>query len=568
MNLEKMTKSQLINYIIEKEDENNLKYGLNWNKNKEELTRIKIKKEIPILKELSEKEIKKISNTNNILIKGDNYYSVFVLNYTHYEKIDIIYIDPPYNNGNKDFIYNDSFVDIDDGYRHSKWLNFMNNRLELAKNLLKESGIIYISIGDSELAQLKLLCDRIFGEQNFITIISRIAKRTSNKGNLFKTTKDYILVYAKSINNITWKFGIEQEINKDEFIYEDENGKYKINKASLYQPSLDSRPNQRYYIKCPDGSFIIPPGNVFPKNLEDGAHIKPQSNDDKVWRWSYDTYLQNKDNLVFTKAGSLCPLIDSNKQPSKYNVYDKVYLKDKLNNTLLPEDVIYDYVNSQGTKELLELDINFPFAKPTGLIKYLIKLTRMPNDITVLDFFAGSGTTADAVLQLNKEDKGSRKFILCTNNENDIFEKITYKRLQRVINGYKKRAPLPCNLKVFEIDFKKYINNKDQLYYDITEEIIPLLCIKEDCYDIVSRSDEYIIYSNICKDKYLCIYFNLYLTNEEEFIEKLTKINKEKKIYKISLDNYSDIEEYKKINNYTIEFIPYKYINMYNRLKK
>lgn len=568
MNFDKMTKQELIQYIKNINNETDKKYGLNWDiENKEENTATSNNK-IPYLKLIEEKEIKKISNNNNILIKGDNYYSLSILNYTHQEQIDIIYIDPPYNNGNKDFMYNDKFVDIDDGYKHSKWLNFMSIRLKLARNLLKDTGIIFISIGDTELAQLKLLCDKLFGEQNFITICPRIAKRTSNKGNFFKTTKDYVLVYAKAIYNINWKFGLNQKVNEDEYIYEDKYGKYKRNGASLYQPSLDSRPNQRYYIKCPDNSYIIPPGNVFPKELKDGAFVKPKTNADKVWRWSYETYLQNKDKLIFTKAGSTCPLIDSNLNPSKYNVYDKVYLDDKIENTLLPEDVIYDFVNSQGTKELLEIDINFPFAKPTGLIKHLIKITKMPKDITVLDFFAGSGTTAEAVLQLNNEDNGNRKFILCTNDENNIFNEVTYPRLERIINGYKKKKALPCNLKVYDVDFIDNINNKDQLYYNIIEISIPLLSIKVDCYNLIIRTEEYEIYTNNNNDKYLCIYFDIYNIKEIEFINKLEKIEGEKIIYKACLGFDINISLYQKLRNYKIEPFPYKYINMFNRLKK
>lgn len=568
MNFDKMTKQELIEYIKKIDNATNYKYGLNWDKEKQEEITKKIEHYIPLVKEISDKEIKKISNTNNILIKGENYYSLFILNYTHQEQIDIIYIDPPYNTGNKDFIYNDKFIDNDDGYKHSKWLSFMHARLKLSKKLLKDTGIIYISIGDEELAQLKLLCDKIFGEQNLISICPRIAKRTSNKGNHFKSTKDYVLAYAKSITNINWKFGVLQELDEKEFIYEDSHGKYKRNGASLYQPSLDSRPNQRYYIECPDGSLIIPPGNVFPKEKKDGAFVKPKTNEDKVWRWSYETYLQNKNKLIFTKAGSVCPLIDSYGNPSKYNVYDKVYLEDKIDNTLLPEDVIYDFVNSQGTKELLELDINFPFAKPVGLIKHLIKLTRMPKDITILDFFAGSGTTAEAVLQLNQEDNGNRKFILCTNDENGIFDKVTYPRLERIINGYKKRKSIPTNLKVYELELHESINNKDQLYFNIIDNCIPLLCIKEDCYEIITRTDNYVIYTNNNKTKYLCIYHDIYDITEQEFIDRLKTLNQYKVIYKACLGNYNENIIYQQLNNYTLKLIPNQLVELYQKLKK
>ena len=373
-------------------------------------------------------------STKNIYIEGDNLEVLKILQESYLKKVDIIYIDPPYNTGN-DFIYNDKFersnqeellssgqIDEDNnrlvannqsnGRFHSDWLSMMNSRLKLSRNLLNNTGIVFISIGDDELYNLKCVCDEIFGMNNFIACCTRISKRTSNKGNFFKPTKDYVLVYAKSIENLTWKFGAENKVQEEDFIYEDEKGKYKKNGASLYQPSLDSRPNQRYFIECPDGSLIIPPGNVFPEEKKDGAKVKPESNNDKCWRWSLETYLNNKDKLMFTKASNNCPLIDSDGNPAKWNIYDKVYLDDKIDETLLPEDVIYDYVNSQGTKEILSLNLNFSFAKPVGLIKYLIKLTKLPKDITVMDFFSGSGTTAQAVMELNAEDGGNRKYIL------------------------------------------------------------------------------------------------------------------------------------------------------------
>ena len=370
-------------------------------------------------------------STKNIYIEGDNLEVLKILQESYLKKV---YIDPPYNTGN-DFIYNDKFersnqeellssgqIDEDNnrlvannqsnGRFHSDWLSMMNSRLKLSRNLLNNTGIVFISIGDDELYNLKCVCDEIFGMNNFIACCTRISKRTSNKGNFFKPTKDYVLVYAKSIENLTWKFGAENKVQEEDFIYEDEKGKYKKNGASLYQPSLDSRPNQRYFIECPDGSLIIPPGNVFPEEKKDGAKVKPESNNDKCWRWSLETYLNNKDKLMFTKASNNCPLIDSDGNPAKWNIYDKVYLDDKIDETLLPEDVIYDYVNSQGTKEILSLNLNFSFAKPVGLIKYLIKLTKLPKDITVMDFFSGSGTTAQAVMELNAEDGGNRKYIL------------------------------------------------------------------------------------------------------------------------------------------------------------
>ena len=568
MDFYKMTKEELIEYIKNLSENENGKYGLVWDKEKEpEQIVVDCDKYIPVLREVKDKNINN-GGQENILIEGDNFHSLSVLNYTHKESIDVIYIDPPYNTGNKDFMYNDRFVDAEDGYRHSKWLNFMQKRLKLAKKLLKNTGVIFISIGENELAQLKLLCNQIFGEQNFIANCTRIAKRTSNKGNYFKPTKDYVLVYAKDINELTWKFGVEQPIKEKEYKYKDAKGKYKKNGASLYQPSLDSRPNQRYWIECPDGSLIIPPGNVFPKELKDAAFVKPESNDDKVWRWSYESYLKNKDKLIFTKASNNCPLIDSNGNPSKWNIYDKVYLEDKVGNTLLPEDVIYDYVNSQGTKEILDLDLNFSFSKPVGLIKHLIKLCQMPNDITILDFFAGSGTTGQAIIELNSEDNGKRKFILCTNNEGNICTDVTYPRLERVIKGYKNRMPFKASVKYFKTDFINYVGTKDQLYYDLTEKCIPMLCVKGNTFNKVEANNEYAIYTNNDKTKYSCVYFDIFGLKYDEFINKIQNIKDNKLLYIFTLGDYINPDIFKNVDNYTIEPIPYKIVELYKRIVK
>lgn len=379
----------------------------------------------PCLKglQLCKEKSKNLDFTKNIYIEGDNIDGLKLLLPEYENKIKMIYIDPPYNTGNS-FVYNDDFklrtekrtskntpnTECSRRY-HINWLNMIYPRLILAQKLLKQDGVIFISIDDNEVFNLKKICDEIFREENFISCCTRIAKRTSNKGSFFKSTKDYILAYAKNIRTLE-KFEVRPDINIEDYKYEDEKGLYKHNGASLYQPSLESRTNQRYYIECPDGTFVIPPGNVFPDEVKDGAFVKPLSNEDKCWRWSYETYLKKKDMLVFTKARKNCPLIDNNGNPSKWNVYDKVYYDDKKDETILPEDVIYDYPNSKGTKELLELGISFSFAKPSGLIKYLMKVIGLKDDDIVLDFFSGSGTTAHACMQLNAEDSGTRRFIL------------------------------------------------------------------------------------------------------------------------------------------------------------
>lgn len=481
-----LLKNELSNSVSEEKE----KYQLNWPGKKKAILESNVPSKNTLIPDINKSV--DFDSTKNVYIEGDNLDVLKILQESYLNKIGIIYIDPPYNTGN-DFIYNDKFSKdeieeqldsglIDEnknrlvannksnGRFHSDWLTMIYSRLKLSRNLLNSKGIIFISIDDNELFNLKVICDEIFGMNNFIACCTRISKRTSNKGNFFKPTKDYVLVYAKNINALDWKFGTDNKVNEKDFIYEDEHGKYKKNGASLYQPSLDSRPNQRYYIECPDGSLIIPPGNVFPDEKKDGAKVKPLNNNDKCWRWSVDTYLQNKDKLMFTKASSTCPLIDSEGNPAKWNIYDKVYLDDKIDETLLPEDVIYDYVNSQGTKEILSLDLNFSFAKPVGLIKYLIKLTKLPKDITILDFFSGSSTTAQAVMELNSEDDGTRKYIMVQlpekvyddENNEDICE-LAEERIKRAANKIKEEtsANIDYGFRVYHVDSS---NMKDDFY--------------------------------------------------------------------------------------------------------
>jgi len=407
------------------------RYHLNWPGKREAL----LTANAPIAKTLRpcREESVNFDTTKNLFIEGDNLEALKLLQETYLGKVKMIYIDPPYNTGN-DFVYKDDFAENaeeflkrsnqkdEEGNRliantesngrfHSDWLSMIYPRLKIAKSILHDEGVIFISIGDGEIQNLKKICDEIFGSENFISQVVRVAKRTSDKGTYFRPTKDYILAYAKRIFELP-EFGIKKERDETDYKLTEEDGrKYKQSGASLYQPSLDSRPNQRYYIEAPDGSLIIPPGDVFPEIKKDGEKVKPLSNSDKVWRWSLDSYLKQKHLLIFTEGSSRNPLLDENGNQSKWNIYPKVYFDEDVNATLHPEDVIYDLPNSQGTKELKALGIPFSFAKPSRLIRFLMKLLS-EDDYLIVDFFAGSATTAHAVMQLNAEDGGNRKFIM------------------------------------------------------------------------------------------------------------------------------------------------------------
>lgn len=446
----------------------NQKFGLTWMNIPEGFEK-ESEQKLPLLEEVSSNEIESDSiKEPNILIEGDNFHSLTCLNYSHKEDIDIIYIDPPYNTGGDDFHYKDKRildkypdgkrVEKDDPARHSKWLSFMEKRLKLARNLMKPDAVIFISIGDDELANLKLLCNHIYGEKNFLGQVSRVQKKGSDLGDFFKPTVDYILAYAKNKNKLSqFKISVDESQFKNiETEGPRKNEKYEASK-SLYQSSLkDLRPNQKYAIECPDGSFVMPPYQIF-----DEVHREGEGR----WRWSKETYLEKKRDILVFKKTKNSPLYDQYGKQSVWNVYTKRYLKDAVEKGNVPSNIFEGFLNSEATKELSALDITFSFPKPSSLIKQLIKITQKPNNIKVLDFFAGSGTTGHAVLDLNREDDGKRQFILCTNNENNICLDITLERIKRVINPLKFLPSIKEKL-----DKNRITNNRiANLYAELTK---------------------------------------------------------------------------------------------------
>ena len=432
------------------------KYGLVWERH-EEAVDIQMRDNIPVFTECVDKEITTTTGGVNFLLEGDNLHSLRLLEKTHTGKIDVIYIDPPYNTGSKDFTYDDAFVDSTDAYRHSKWLSFMERRLLCLQRLLSDTGVIFISIGEQEVSNLKILCDEIFGEQNFITIFSRQMKSGGAKGKFYTPNIDYILTYAQNIERLPNFRAIMTQKQIDTFYNKTETEGIRAGEMygeeRLFKASLDARPNQRYYIQCPDGTFAIPPGKNFPEHLVEGETVLPGAGD-KVWKWIYPRYQKEltANNIVF-KRTKTSGLVDEHGNQSAWNIYNKLWLSEQQNKGIVPSNFITEFENRQSAAEMKKLGINFTYAKPVNLIKYLLTVSNQPSNITVLDCFAGSGTTGHAVLKLNAEDGGNRRFILCTNNENNICEEVTYERIKRVIEGYGDTEGIPANLKYYRTDF-------------------------------------------------------------------------------------------------------------------
>ena len=447
------------------------KYGLIWEEHEERVDK-ELETQIPTFEEIKDKEI--MCNPDekfNFLLEGDNLHSLYLLEKTHKEKIDIIYIDPPYNTGNNDFTYGDETLSKEDEYKHSKWLSFMERRLNIAKQLLSEKGILAISIDDHEQSQLKMLCDDIFDELNFISCIPRRTKSSGKTTNNISLNHDYLLLYEKN-HNASPIIGIKH--NDDGYKFEDEfvktRGKYKLNQTLDYD-SLSYSSSLDYPIEY--NNETIYPGGDYEKYIQrKNGNFKRA---DWAWRWSKDLFEFGLENnfIVFKKGKN-----------GKTRIYTKTYLnatieKNQQNSYIVKtinrvkplssiELVSSEYSNDIAKKELTSIFKNsiFDYPKPTSLIKILMKIYNNKN-ATILDFFAGSGTTGQAVLELNKEDNGNRQFILCTNNENKICEEITYQRLKTIITGLRKDNSkysdgIKNNLKYYRCTYVPRINTENE----------------------------------------------------------------------------------------------------------
>lgn len=425
---------------------NSKKYGLVWERH-EEAVDVQMRDNIPVFTECVDKEITTTTGGVNFLLEGDNLHSLRLLEKTHAGRIDYIYIDPPYNTGSSDFRYDDSIIGKEDGYRHSKWISFINERLLIAKRLLSEDGLIFISIDDHEVAPLTLLCNEIFGEDNHVeTVIWKNKYGAGAKTVGFISVHEYILCYSnRNISDLTSELDAEGQS-----AYKKKDEKFESRGGFLTQPlmttSLGDRPNLMYPIEY------------------NGDIIHPR----KQWVWSKERLLAAIENneVEFNK-----------KKDGTYSVRAKKYLIDENGDIRRgkPLSIMNGPFTQDGTKEIREIfgsENIFKFSKPSELIRHFISFAvngNLKKDATILDFFAGSGTTAQAVMEQNRRDGGNRKFILCTNNENNICEEVTYERIKRVIEGYGDTEGIPANLKYYRTDFVS--KDSDSLTDELLEHI-------------------------------------------------------------------------------------------------
>lgn len=468
------------------------RYGLVWEDKPEDVEE-RMLEELPVLTEVKDRYIKGASedSPNHILIEGDNLHALTALTYTHAGKIDVIYIDPPYNTGNKDFVYNDAYVDKEDEYRHSKWLSFMSKRLRIAKQLLSDHGVIFISIDDNEQAQLKLLCDEIFGGDKNEATISYVRKTSGKQdsANFVKST-EYILVYRVSepweaaslvatdkVTDRYNKLDLYGRKYRETDLRKTGNADRRIDRPFMFYPFYYNPQSQSLQVRETKDEKLIQDGfiEIFP--------IKPDNTDGR-WRWAYATASEKLELLVAKEMP---------KYKGKYTIYEKDYIDKKEDIRTVKEHTSWDRKEFNSDNAIADFKAlgfgnqDFPFPKSVDLIKHIFFIANNRKGL-YLDFFAGSGTTLHALMVLNEEDGGNRQCILVTNNENGICENVTYERNKRVIHGYSTPKGTYVDglrnnsLRYYRTDFvprQATMANMRQLMQAATD----LLCIKEDLYD-------------------------------------------------------------------------------------
>ena len=451
----------LLSYLSELEkDVNGKKYGLVFEEHREEIDEV-LDTHTPVLTEEADLFIDH-GGQMNFLLEGDNLAALKLLEKTHRGKIKMIYIDPPYNTANKDFAYDDTRVDLTDTFRHSKWLSFMRERLRIARNLLRDDGILFISIDDNEQSDLKLLCDEIFKEENFF---SQVIIQSNKRGQTYKQiakTHEYLLIYTRSPEA---EFNeIDKTDDDNDLNLLDKIGAYNVRELRNRNPKFGkhNRPNLFYPIyvnpSIVDKDGFCPISLAYTTDYCVEVYPFNSTGGESCWRWSTKLLSENiNSNTQFSNV------VARAKRDGTFNIYEK-YRKTtyKAKSIWLETDVITE----KGTVELGELGLSerFPFPKPLFLLKKCLQIGTNSNDI-ILDFFAGSGTTGHAVMKLNAEDGGTRRFILCTNNENGICRDVTYKRIRRVID----KEDYAASLKYYKVD---YVPISDRMYYEYADELL------------------------------------------------------------------------------------------------
>lgn len=554
--LDNEAKAQLIKMLRE-----NKTYGLVWEDNVE-IAYEYMKEQLPVFMEQEDTCVThSMESPNHILIEGDNIQAISSLVYTHESKVDVIYIDPPYNTGASNWKYNNDYINKEDQFRHSKFICFMEKRLKIAHKLLSNEGIIVCAIDDYEVHNVRSLMDEIFGEDNRLGTITVVHNpRGRNDDTFIATMHEYMLVYAKDAYYATINdFPLSDE---DIAAYKKQDEISRYNETSFIRTGNNSlrveRPGLWYEIyynpttdklslsRTSDTDIILLPIN--------------EKGEERCWRWGPETFNKGKDTELFVK-----------KVKGSYKVYKKRRLTDEVGRRprTVWTDSKYD-ASSNGImllQKIFEGKCPFPYPKSIHAVYDILYLCTKSNSV-ILDFFAGSGTTLHATMLLNREDGGSRKCILVTNNENNICEEVTYERNKRVIHGYttpkgeRVEGLTNNNLRYFKTNFFPRAldhQSKKQLFYALADTVR----IKENCYTESKRfgslnlegKEKLVRYFEEGSCRVLMVYDSLaipYIVNE---IKTMAFKEKKIKIYIFCDGVYPYTEDFKDVIS-SVDLIP------------
>ena len=556
--LEEYTKDELIEVI--KNLKRRKKFGLVWEDKPEEVVRL-VETELPVIEEVPERAVEKLKDApTNFIIEGDNYHSLSVLNYTHTDKVDVIYADPPYNTGSNTWVYNNRIVDSSDTYRHSKWLSFMRVRLVLAKQLLKDTGIITVTIDDYELFTLGMLMDEIFGEENKVGVLAvenNPRGRTANR--FYATSHEYYVVYAKNAKLATISNLPLTKEQKKVFKYEDEISPYRL--RGMRKSGADSRrkdrPKQFYTI------YINPEtlqGSLEKQDGWDEVLQIDNTGSERVW------IIGTERCKEFLEDGTI---IINKAKGDGYSLFVKDRIKAGRKARTVWVDPRYD-TSSHGATLLLNMfgEKVFDYPKSLWAVRdFLYTAAGENKEAVILDFFAGSGTTGHAVLELNKEDGGKRQFIICTNNENGIAENVTYPRVKNVIDGYSKYEGIKSNLRYFKTALVSKKQTDDQTRIELVARSTDMICLREDAFEKIIETKLFKVFAHV--DYYAAILF------EAEAIvllkDALAKLKDDKPvhIYVFSLSNDTYESDFVDLEReHELRPIPESILEVYRRIHK
>jgi len=609
-NFKDWSKEDLIKHVEKLEKRK--KYGLVWDEERtREVFELQAQNSLPVLEEAPDYAVATDpEQPTHILIEGDNFHALSVLSYTHEKSVDVIYIDPPYNTGNETWKYNNKYVNDDDAYKHSKWLSFMEKRLRLAKNLLAPTGIICATIDNYEVHTLRMLMEEIFSDRDIVMTVIEHNFRGRVKRN-FALTHEYAL----------WGVPKEQDLITKQ---REKSGDIQRNLRRTGQGSRRHESPTMFFgievdkktLKILGVTEALKVDEKIPKHTNPKTEMVYPIDDEKIQRrWYY-----GKNSIMDeVKEGSIW----AKRIKGKIQIHYWKPGKEKRRKSVWT-DPKYDG-STYGTELLTSIlgQNDFPFPKSIHAVKECIEACTYKKNAVVLDFFAGSGTTGHAVLELNEQDGGTRQFILVTNNENNICREICYPRIRNVISGYKFQGTekkllfeeqltlsdlknmdkilqevdeIKSQSKDFDEVKSEFENNtlrlvginksnerKDGLggnlkYYRtsfvpaepsdenkelLTRQSVEMLCLRESTFDFVTETDIWKIFKN--NQRYTAILFNQ--LSIPDLKEELEKLDKQVSVYVFSLEDDNFANEFADMRDKVkVCSIPEAILRVYRRI--